>query len=60
MGFHEEISAFERIVIIHLHLSVGVFPRQMNILLISVLWFVWQYILQDYPYFHFNLFIVTM
>lgn len=24
MGFHEEISAFERIVIRHLHLSVGV------------------------------------
>lgn len=40
MGFHEEISAFERIVIIHLHHSVGVcvcvFPRQMNILLIYV------------------------
>jgi len=46
----------------HLHLSVGVcvcvFPWQIDILLISVLWFVWQSILQDSPYFHFKLCIV--
>lgn len=39
---------------------VCVFPRQINIILIFVLWFVWQYILQDFPHFHFNLVIVTM